>query len=693
MYAQRSNAPICVIDLITQNADTETIHKRYRTVTIQKRFNLSSADIPGEVQGLLQLGDNFCLPIGSNEKAIVEMVKNIEHNIRRLPIGDQIAIRNRSAPIINKMAGHSFGVSEGDETLIRAANITKEFLRENPNVIFTRADKGNVTVALDREIYLKKMTDMFSDESTYLILSKNPIRKMINGLHELLVRWKSHNYISDMTYKRLNCTDGVLPRAYGLPKIHKPNCPFRVIVSSINTPLYQLAAFLHNIIYDAIPRAHSHVANSFELVKKLSGVQLNDHFKLLSLDVVSLFTNIPLDLALDGVLERWCLIKEKCSIPRDEFLTAVRFILNSTFFTFNGKIYQQTFGTPMGSPLSPLIADITLQDLENKAIGRVPFNLPFYYRYVDDIALAAPSSMFNEVLGIFNSFHPRLQFTLEEGVDNKLNFLDVTIIVNNNLIEFDWYHKPTFSGRYLNYKSNHPLCHKRGTIVGLVDRAFLLSHPRFHQKNFELIVGVLLDNGYPLFYIFHVIRERLKLLLALNQTGLEPNEDHSEKRPSSYFTIPYIPTFSEQFKRVLRNHDTGVSYFGLNKLRNFVKVHKDIMPKDSCNNVVYKVSCNDCDASYVGQTGRQLKKRISEHRNHIRRNTSQPSVITNHRLEFGHDFNWEESEILDRESSLGKRLVSEMLFIKRQKNSLNLQSDTEGLHHTFATIIDNLSKI
>jgi len=107
------------------------------------------------------------------------------------------------------------------------------------------------------------MTDMFSDESTYLILSKNSIRKMINGLHELQERWKNHNYIPDMTYKRLNCTDGVLPRAYGLPKIHEPNCPCRIIVSSINTPLHPLTAFLHNIIYDTIPRTHSHVANSF----------------------------------------------------------------------------------------------------------------------------------------------------------------------------------------------------------------------------------------------------------------------------------------------------------------------------------------------------------------------------------------------------------------------------------------------
>jgi len=71
------------------------------------------------------------------------------------------------------------------------------------NINFTRADKGNITIALDKE-NLKKVTDMFNNQSTYSILNKNPIRKLINGFHELLVRWKNHNYISDMTYKRLN---------------------------------------------------------------------------------------------------------------------------------------------------------------------------------------------------------------------------------------------------------------------------------------------------------------------------------------------------------------------------------------------------------------------------------------------------------------------------------------------------------
>ncbi|XP_070170797.1 uncharacterized protein [Polyergus mexicanus] len=173
-----------------------------------------------------------------------------------------------------------------------------------------------------------------------------------------------------------------------------------------------------------------------------------------------------------SIESRWSYIQSECNIPRDEFLRAIRFISNSTFFSFNNFCFQQTFGTPMGSPLSPIIADMVLQDLEKRAVATFPLALPFYFRCVDDIVLAVLSSELNFVLNTFNSSHPRLQFTMEEGVDNRLNFLDITIIIKDSLIEFDWYHKPTFSGRYPNFGSQHPLCQKKGTINELTDRAF-----------------------------------------------------------------------------------------------------------------------------------------------------------------------------------------------------------------------------
>ncbi|EFN68948.1 hypothetical protein EAG_11804, partial [Camponotus floridanus] len=118
-------------------------------------------------------------------------------------------------------------------------------------------------------------------------------------------------------------------------------------------------------------------------------------------------------------------------------------------------------------------------------------------------------------------------------------------------------------------------------------------------------------------------------------------------------------------------------YYSLNKLNNIIKAHKDVIPKASNKNVVYKIECGNCDASYVGQTGRKLITRINEHKKHINRCTTNKSVITEHRLNFDHEFKWDDVKILDKEPYYNKRLFSEMLCIKRQLNGLNLQTDTE----------------
>jgi len=108
-------------------------------------------------------------------------------------------------------------------------------------------------------------------------------------------------------------------------------------------------------------------------------------------------------------------------------------------------------------------------------------------------------------------------------------------------------------------------------------------------------------------------------------------------------------------------------------------------------NVVYKLSyTKECDATYVEQTSRTLKTRISKHRNHINRNTTTQSVIIKHRLNFSHEFDWDNVEIVDRERFLSKRLISEMIRIKCQNNSLNLQSDTECLDNGIISILNKL---
>jgi len=80
----------------------------------------------------------------------------------------------------------------------------------------------------------------------------------------------------------------------------------------------------------------------------------------LSLDMKSLFTNISFELVIEGISSRQY-IQNETKISRNEFIIAVQFILNYTFFTFDNVIYKQIFGISMGSPLFPILADIVIR--------------------------------------------------------------------------------------------------------------------------------------------------------------------------------------------------------------------------------------------------------------------------------------------------------------------------------------------
>lgn len=555
-------------------------------------------------------------------------------------------------------------------------------MAEHSEILFTRADKGNTTVAINIDDYTTKMEQLLSDTNTYTPVKKDPTRSLTNELRSLLMKWKNNNYITEEEYKRILKSDGVLPRAYGLPKIHKPRYPLRLIVSSVNSPLYTLAYYLHYIIHNKIHWPKSHIKNSYQLANELSSIRLEPNYKLVSLDVVSLFTNIPIEFAINSVANRWNHISSGTLIPKEEFLLGIRLILNSTFFTFNKRIYKQIFGTPMGSPLSPVIADMVLQDIEEVAIHSLPFYLPFYFRYVDDIFLAAPSEQVDHLLEIFNSLHKRLQFTIEVSTNNSLNFLDVLATISDGNIILDLYHKPTFSKRYLNYHSHHPLSQKRSIVIGMVDKILALSHPQFHEKNFLYTIQILLENGYPLTFIFSTINSRLHQKFSQKDCTISP-----PKTKEKYFTIPYVKSISEKFSWVTKKYNFALAFAGSRSLGRFIRAGKDRLDRLAQSDVVYRMECKDCDAVYVGQTKRQLGTRLKEHRSDIRNRPLSPSVVSCHRIEFGHEFDWENVSILDQETSYPKRRISEMLHIKCQSQAINKQSDTELLSDDYLPVL------
>ena len=134
---------------------------------------------------------------------------------------------------------------------------------------------------MDKDAYMNKMNTLLGDSDTYVPIKKDPTKKLTTALRSMLTKWKTKGYINDSEYKALYCSDGLLPRVYGLPKIHKPGCPLRIIVSSIGNPLYSLATYLHNMLFKTIPKADSYIKNSFQLVEKLKRLYITGDHKLI----------------------------------------------------------------------------------------------------------------------------------------------------------------------------------------------------------------------------------------------------------------------------------------------------------------------------------------------------------------------------------------------------------------------------
>jgi len=201
---------------------------------------------------------------------------------------------------------------------------------------------------------------------------------------------------------------------------------------------------------------------------------------------------------------------------------------------------------------------------------------------------------------------------------------------------------------------------KRGTIMGLVDRAFLLSHSEFYQKNLEFIIGILLNNDYPLNFIFKIMTDIIKSLINKNLNKVRLSKRLIKQKQLNGSRFYTLVIFLKNSKRSLCLQKLKLAYHNLNKLSKFIKVHKDPLSNLQKKNVVYKICCNDCDASYVAQTEKLLKTRISKYRNHIR-NSPTASIITNHVMHHNHDLDWNNVETLDVEKYYHKRLVSEML--------------------------------
>ena len=369
----------------------------------------------------------------------------------------------------------------------------------------------------------------------------------------------------------------------------------------------------------------------------------------MSLDVTALFTNVPLEFVLDNLIEASTSGLFTPPIPIQQFCQLIRVCVGSTIFVFEGDVYKQKFGVAMGSPLSPILANLCMEFIEKRFIKTLPNDIRplFWVRYVDDIFIIYQHSeeKLTEFLEYVNAILPSIKFTVEYEVDGKIPFLDV--LVNHDMSDYSFsfsvYRKQTNKEGYIHYFSNHSVSIKRNVLSNMFFRAFRICDPINIDPEIDHIRNSFSRLGYP----HHFIEKSLSIAKKRFYNPRPPTVFSM----SNNITLPYnrkleyIKNNIDSFKLAFPNTDNTLTltFKYPNTIRN--RLVKNSYRTDNKESGVYCVPCLECNECYIGETGRSLAVRLDEHRQACRTGNSYNAIAT-HSLEQDHRIGFSSSRLV-----------------------------------------------
>ena len=475
-----------------------------------------------------------------------------------------------------------------------------------------------------------------------------------------------------MQYRQLYPTTDAPPKFYGLPKIHKANRPLRPIVSSIGSITYNCAKELSKILSPMVGKTPYHITNSQDFVSKIRNERVEDDEEMRSYDVTALFTSVPVDRAVDVIklkLEQDSSLSDRTNMTVDHITSLLKVCLETTYFTHKGIFYRQIHGAAMGSPISPIVCNLFMEDLEHRALTTAPHPPIWWYRYVDDTHTKLKKHHAQEFTDFLNSIDPDIKFTTEEEENRSLSFLDtLTSVKPDGSLKVSIYRKATHTDQYLSFLSNHPLQHKIGVIQTLYNRAeTVITEDEDLKQEIEHIDSALRRCEYPPWAL-----EKVKDLRK-NPKEKDP-PDKEKPKCKGRVSIQYCKGLSETLKRIFHAYGIQTFFKPTNTLRNQLVSPKDKPKKEEVMGPVYKITCEGedrgCSETYIGETERSLKARFLEHR---RPSSVSSSEVSQHiHVESpGHQVSLDNVRVLTTEPRYFERGVKEAIYIRAHQPSLN----------------------
>ena len=561
-------------------------------------------------------------------------------------------------------------------------------LKARDDIIITKPDKGSGVVVMDKTDYLRLLSEASVNDSAKF-RPVNPERPKTRGrppkyYHPLLEKEK---LLVSTIYRILpkKIADSVRPQGsrlahlYGLPKTHKTPLSMRPILSATQTYNYALAKWLDDKLKPLSCNDYM-IKDTFEFLDEIRSLTINQGEILVSFDVTSLFTNVPLDETIEILADKafnhnWFNSAYDLNLKKCDLIELLRIATKDQLFQYNGMLYEQTDGVAMGSPLGPLLANVFMCSLE-QSIKRDGLMPSYYRRYVDDTLTVMPDiTTAANFLQTLNSRYSSINFTMEVENNGMIPFIGVQLLNRALRIETKVFVKPTNTGLLLHHQSHVDNRYKRALLQTMLDRAYRISSSwSYFTEECERLKSVFVKLKYPESLIDRVIHHFVQS--TTNTDRSEPAPDSSNGPVRVVLPFKDQPSADRARKRLKElSHKTGTSIqpvFTSRKIEEDLKRTEIKPPIVNQQCVVYHFQCDPCDTGYVGYTCRHLWQRTEEHRN---------SSIGNHYKEIKKhclikkDLT-EQFRVLKKCKSKFDCLINEMLFIRELKPSLNVQSDS-----------------
>ena len=393
---------------------------------------------------------------------------------------------------------------------------------------------------------------------------------------------------------------------------------------------------------------------------------------MISFDVVSLFTKVPIDDILSYLEIE--LKRHNFEYESNIILSLIKLCIKGCKFTFNENFYLQCFGMSMGNPLSPVMANLYMEFFESRLLPSILPERIFWKRYVDDVFCLWPNSEnVDSFLENLNSLVPSVKFTKEEENDHRLAFLDVLVHRHEGRFLFKVYRKPTNILPYIHYYSSHNIKVKRSVFNSMFLRALRVVSPQYFDEEIENIYSIGLKLCYPRSILDRALETARKTFFRTSNVNLNFNSDlvnsnFNENADQLYvfkkffMILPYFVNF--EFLVGLLNHFNVKLIF---KYNNSVK-HLLIKNSPVFNKgYVYAIPCNDCNKVYVGQNGKEIKIKIKQHQYAVKVANSSNACFQ-HLNNFDHQLNWNNVKSLFKSSNYISRSILESTCIKYLNN-------------------------